>query len=353
MRAAVFESKNNLVFKDVDKPTPGYKEVLIQVKACGVCATDVHTLRGESISGGDPYPLIPGHECSGVVAAIGEGVLEVNPGDKVIVDPIYPCGQCHFCQNKNFHFCQNMESLGTTVAGAFAEYVTVPAESVTRFSKASFAAAALAEPLATVVYGQKRARIGSGDTVLIIGAGAIGLLHLQLAKLSGASQVVVVDMSSDKLAKAKQLGADVVVNSAVKPNTPDDVANGVDSLAPDEIRKLQPLGFDVVIEATGVPVVVEAAIRYLKRMGRLLIFGVSPHHSEVKINPYDVYRYDFEIIGAFALNRTAAKAIQLIEDGKIDAEAVIDKQFSLEQLGEALDLLAAGKADGKLQVIFE
>ncbi|NLA57727.1 MAG: zinc-dependent alcohol dehydrogenase family protein [Firmicutes bacterium] len=353
MKAAVFVSKGVLEIRDVPKPSPKPDEILLRVKACGVCATDVHALYGgESISGRDPFPLIPGHEFTGVVEEVGKDVINVRVGDKVAVDPIYNCGQCYFCQTNQENHCEHLEGPGTTVPGGFAEYVAVPAYAALKFEKLDFDEAALMEPLATVIYGQERARIQYADNVLIIGAGAIGLLHLQLAKASGTARVVVVDLDKAKLDRAKALGADAVFQQRIEPSSPDAAKLGIASRQRDAILDFSPMGYDVVIEATGVPGVVEAGVRYLKKRGRLLVFGVAPHHSEIRLNPYDIYRNDWEIIGAFALNRTAVQSLSLLEAGIIKAKPVIGKQYKLEELGEALQALAQGRADGKLQILF-
>ena len=353
MKAAVFEGPGTLTIKDVPTPAPGADEVLLRVKACGVCATDLHTLHGESISEAHRYPLIPGHEFSGIVEAVGERVWNVKPGDKVAIDPIYPCNQCDYCKGNQQNHCEHLQGPGTTVPGGFAEYVCVPAYAVHKFKNIDFDEAALTEPLATVIYGQERARIHPGDNVMVIGAGAIGLLHLQLALVSGAAKVSVIDLDEKKLEKAKRLGANQVFRQRIQLRAEDEVRKGLRARECDDILDYSPTGYDVVIEATGAPQVVEAGLRYLKRKGRFLLFGVSPHHAEVRINPFDVYRYDWEIIGAFALNHTAGKALELLEQGRINARSVIGKQYKLEDLGKALDQLAKGEADGKLQVIFE
>jgi len=353
MKASVFEGPGVLAIKDVPTPTPGPDEVLVRVKVCGVCATDLYMLQGESISEAHQYPLIPGHEFSGVIEAIGANVRNVRRGEKVAIDPIYPCNQCSYCKSNQQNHCEHLQGPGTTVPGGFAEYVSVPAYAVHKFNNIGFDEAALAEPLATVVYGQERARIAFGDNVLIIGAGAIGLLHLQLALAAGASRVSVVDLDAKKLVKARTVGASHVFHERIQPRAEDEVQKGQRSRKIDNILEHSPNGYDVVIEATGAPQAVEGGMRYLKRKGRLLIFGVSPHHSEVRINPFDVYRYDWEIIGAFALNHTAGKALELLEQGRINARSVIGKQYRLEELGIALEQLAEGKADGKLQIVFD
>ncbi|NPV53945.1 MAG: zinc-dependent alcohol dehydrogenase family protein [Firmicutes bacterium] len=362
MKAAIFEAPRKLVFKEVEKPVPGDSDVLIKVKACGVCGTDVHTFEGEYIDVKSPYPFIPGHEIAGEVEGVGSLVKDFRPGDKVAVDPIIPCNECEFCKAKKGNHCLNFGGIASTLPGGFAEYVVAPVKNVYKFENVSFGEAAFAEPLSCVLYGQQRAEIGFGDDVLIMGAGAIGLLHLQLARRAGAARVVVSDLKPEKLALAKRLGAYAAVmgrrvdgpGDADHPGWAGRASNDQDSgtVDEDEIRGIAPLGYDVVIEATGVPQVLQAAMGYLKPTGRLLVFGVYPHHSSITVNPYEVYRRDIKIIGVFAENRTVGPALKMIEHGLVETKSLIARTFPLEGLGEAISMLARGEAGGKLQIIF-
>ncbi|MDI3548797.1 MAG: hypothetical protein PWR10_2449 [Halanaerobiales bacterium] len=335
MKAAVFEAPHKLVIKEVPEPVPGDNEVIVKVHSCGVCATDVHTLEGEFISK-EPYPLIPGHELSGEVVQTGKNVKDFKLGDKVAADPIIPCGECYYCKRNQQNHCENFEALGTTVPGGFAELVSVPAKNLHKFNNVSFEEAALAEPLACVIYGHQRARVNFGDDVLIFGAGPLGLLHLQLARHAGAARVMVCDLKESKLELAKELGAHQVINAG-KENIND-------------LLELVPHGFDMVIDATGVAKVVEDTVPFIKRTGKLMVFGVCPQKSTIKVNPYDIYRRDIEIIGVFALNKTLGKSLKLIDNGVINTKKIISDRMTLDQFGRALEMLKNGKAEGKIQI---
>ena len=340
MKAAVFEKPFKMEIKEVEIPIIGNNDLLLKVKVCGVCATDVHSYEGRTIADKYPDPVIPGHEISGIVEAVGDNVHDFIRGDKLVVDPIVPCEHCDFCKTNHYNHCLHSESIGTTIAGGFAEYVAVPSKNAYRFHKAAFCDAALAEPLSTAVYGQTRAEIGFGDEILIMGAGPLGLLHLQLALRRGASRVVVSDLKPAKLEVAAKMGAAATVPGI----------GGSNGETEKYLRELAPLGFDVVIDATGNTQVLAAGMQFLKNTGRLIVFGVYPSGETMAVNPYQIYRRDIKIIGVFALNKTISQAIALIEEGLVRVNPVVAKQYPLKNLGLALSDLKSGKAEGKLQI---
>ncbi len=347
MQAAIFTGEESLHIKEVEVPEIEKRnDVIVETRVCGVCATDVHTYQGEFISEKSPYPLIPGHEVSGIVVKTGSKTSQIEEGDKVAIDPfLSTCGECYHCQNNRYNHCKEAVTLGTNVAGGFARYIKVPAGSLSVFEKASFSEASLAEPLATVIYGQKRAEIDYSDSVLIIGAGPIGLLHLQLANLSGSSETVVVDIDEKRLAKADELGADRVIPASISPDISSQKKKKI-------LQGTRGGGYEVVIEATGVPGVVEASPEFLKPGGRLLVFGVAPHKSSISLNPYEIYRRDYEIIGAFALKNTLNKSLRLIDSGKLKLEPVIGESFPLAEIKSALRTVEEGTNSGKVQIEF-
>jgi len=335
MKAVCFEAPFRVAIVEMPPPAPGPQDVLIRVEAAGICGTDLSLYAGEH----DPrYPLVPGHEFSGVVVEVGKDVTGFRPGDRVAADPNLYCDRCHYCQRDRQNHCEAWEAIGVTRAGAFAEYVVAPQQSVYSIGSLSFAEGAFIEPLACVVYGQQRARIRLGDSVLIIGAGPIGLLHLQLAKRAGASRVVVVDLKPERLRIAEQLGADAVVVS--RPEEP----------LKDALFGISPYGFDLVIEATGVPGVVQEALAYVSKGGKLLVFGVSPNESEIRVKPYEIFRRDLEIIGAFALRKSFAAARDLLQAGAVNIKPLIGATVNLEEFPVALDLIRSGRAPMKIQV---
>ncbi|WP_324716589.1 zinc-dependent alcohol dehydrogenase family protein [Carboxydochorda subterranea] len=334
MRAVVMDRPGQVEVREVPVPFIGPHEVLVRVRAAGICGTDVHIFRGEFVP---RFPLTPGHEFSGEVEAVGDAVRGFRPGDRVAADPNVYCERCYFCKQNKQNFCENWEAIGVTLPGAFAEYVAVPDASLFPIADGmSFAQGAFTEPLSCVVYGQQRARPPLGGSVLIFGAGPIGLLHQQLAKRNGAGLVVMVDVRRDRLQQAKSLGADHVVPAG----------DGMEQ----ELRAVAPRGFELVVEATGVPAVVENAIRFVQNDGTLLVFGVSPNESSIRVNPYEIYKRDLRIVGSFSLRKTFQAALELLAQRAIDVEPLIGQRIGLDEFPRALQAMARGEAPGKILV---
>ena len=335
MRAAVITGPNQIAIQDVPRPRPRKNEAVIKVTACGVCGTDVHILSGEFPV---RYPCIPGHEAFGVVDEVGSEVTGVKVGDTVAIDPAVACNSCYFCaQNKQNH-CENWNSIGGTLPGAYAEYVAVPQGNLFPASFSDPGAGVLVEPLACVIYGQERARLGIGDSVLIFGAGPIGLLHLQLSLRSGAAVADVVDLNPERLALARSLGARACVSGRAE------------NLA-ETLREREPRGYDLVIDATGSPRALKSAIPMVKNSGKLLVFGVCPENDKIEISPYDIYRRDLTILGSFSIRRTFLAALRVIAGGQLNLEALVGEKYRLEDLPRALDGMAKGATNKKLLVV--
>lgn len=346
MKAVCFERPHHVAVIETPVPEVGPQDVLIRVEAAGICGTDLHLYVGEF----DPrYPLIPGHEFSGVVVEVGKEVTAFSPGDRVAVDPNLYCDQCHYCRRDLQNHCEAWEAIGVTRAGAFAEYVVAPQQAVFSIGSLSFAEGAFIEPLACVVYGQERAKTPLGASVLIMGAGPIGLLHLQLAKRAGAARVAVVDLRPNRLQLAKELGADVVIES--KPRKKEAGATNDDNDLAAALKETTPYGFDVVIDATGVPAVVEGAVAHVATGETLLLFGVCPNDSEIRVNPYEIYRRDLKIIGTFALRRKSfATARDLLTAKAVDVLPLIGATVNLDDFPAALELMRQGRVPMKVQV---
>src|SRR5439155_3827016 len=202
--------------------------------------------------------------------------------------------------------CLNWNAIGVTRDGGFAEYVVAPAANVYAVGDMDYEVAAFIEPISCVVHGLKRLRIPVGANALVYGAGPIGLLMLQLVKHGGASTVAVVDLKQEKLELARSLGADESVTGG--------------PAADEALREISPLGFDVVIDCTGVPSVVEHMFTHVRNEGKLLFFGVNPTDARISVSPYDVYRKDLEILGSFALRWTFHDALALLESGAVDVK---------------------------------
>jgi 2-desacetyl-2-hydroxyethyl bacteriochlorophyllide A dehydrogenase len=325
MKAIVFEDIKTPVVKDVPIPEVGPHDILVQVKAAGICGTDVHIYEGEYFS---EFPLIAGHEFSGVVEDIGEEVRTVAVGDRVTADPNIGCGKCYFCKINQQNQCENLGAVGVTRDGAFAEYVVVPEEKVFNIGDMGFQDAAMIEPTSCVVWGLQQVPIPVGSEVLIFGAGPIGLTLMQLIKHGGASRVVMVENRANRIELAQSLGANVIVN-----------ADGTEAEA---LKNLSATGFDVVVDATGIPKVVERMIDFVRNCGILFFFGVCPIETKIQISPYEIFRRDLKICGSFALRNTFAPAIRLLQNKIVQVNPLLSHSFPFEQFEEALEVMRSG-----------
>jgi len=331
MRAAIIDKPGEVRVGIIEDPTPGDGQLVVRVGACGVCGTDLHIADGEFPP--TPYPIVPGHEFAGEVAAVGAGVTDFREGMRVAVDPSLFCGHCEFCRRNRGNLCQNWGAIGDTVNGAFAEYVAVPAKNAYLLpDKISLREAALIEPLSCAVHGIHRLDPRLGDTVLIVGAGTMGLLLLQLALRGGASRVAMLDLNTRRLDVAETLGAART-------------ATEIEALIEHE-----PLGFDCVIDATGVPRAIETAFGAVRRGGKLMIFGVAPGDASVSLSPFRIYNDEITVVGTMALLFTFAHAIDLLQAGAVDARAMLTHGLSLDEFPVALDTVRSGEGV-KVQVL--
>lgn len=336
MKAAVLEAVKKITIKtDVPEPTIGPRDVLVRTKACGICGTDVHIWEGDFFP---TFPLIPGHEFAGEVVRVGEAVSEVSPGDHVMVDPTVTCEECHFCMINRQNHCLSWNAVGVTCDGGFGEYVRVPAKNCYRFSNVSFSEAAFGEPLACVVFGQDRARIELGSEVLILGAGPIGQLHVQASRANGAASITVVDVVEQKLALAREHGANDTVIA--------------DNDLEAKLGKIARYGFDVVIDATGVAGVMQRSLKHVKSGGKYLVFGVCAPHDKIELSPFEIYRRDLEIIGSFAIRRSYDRAFKLMEHGVVKVGKLLHEAMPVEELPRGLEMMKQGAAGMKLQIVW-
>lgn len=309
MKAFYIEKPMQGVIKETDIPKPGGNEILLKVMAAGLCGTDVHIYKGDYY--GD-YPRVPGHEFSGIVAGVGENVTRFSVGQRVTADPNIFCESCDACKQNLQNFCEEMRAVGVTQNGAFAQYLIVPERCVFAIGDLSYTEAALVEPLACVVQGHNRIELPLGAHVLIYGAGPIGMLHIQLSRINGAASVTTIDPIESKLNIAKKMGATYAY-------TPED-------FTAKELRN----HFELVIDCTGIPNVLEAAVPYVRDAGTLLFFGVCPTESEIRVNPYEIYKRELNLVGSFALKKTFSAALRLAQSGKLDLKGIVDRKLLLD-----------------------
>jgi len=325
MKAAVLYRVRDLRLEDVMTPKIKDDEVLIRIHATGICGTDIHIYRGEWKT---RMPIILGHEFSGVIAEIGRGVSNLNVNDPVVAEPNIPCGSCYFCRmSERNYFCENLQAVGVTINGAFAEYVKIKAANVYRLPKdLSLEEAALIEPLACCIRGVDQAGIRIGDTVAIIGAGPIGLILLQLAKLAGASMLIQTDMEDARLKMARKLGADYVINI-----TEEDPVEAIKRLT-------NGYGTDVAIEAVGSPKAITQAMRATRRGGRLNIFGVSPQDAVWEVKPFELYDKELTITTSYRSPFTFQRAVKIVSSRKVNLKPLISHVFRLEEIQRAFEV---------------
>jgi 2-desacetyl-2-hydroxyethyl bacteriochlorophyllide A dehydrogenase len=327
MRAVIFTQPETMSIERVPDPVCAPDEVVVRVSTCGICGTDVHIYRNEYMS---DVPLIPGHEFSGLVVEAGSAVTDLRVGDRVAVDPNLYCGYCDFCRNEEANHCRNWQGVGITRPGGFAEYTAVPARACYMLPDAiSESQAAFIEPLACVVYALERLKIVPAEEVLIFGAGPMGLLLLQALRHSGAAQVTMVEKEPGRLALAEQMGASAVIGAG-----PDQ---------DEALGEIAPNGFGIVVDATGVPQVIERSFDYLRPRGQYLQFGVTPMQATVQLRPYDIFRNDWQIIGSFALCYTFLPAMAWLANGIIDVSPLISHRVGFDGFAEVFDQFAAGR----------
>ncbi len=330
MRAVVISAPGSIRVESVADPTPRSGEVLVRVGACGICGTDLHVLDGHSPLA--RYPLIPGHEFAGEVVALGSEIAEgrgeaaITIGSRVAIEPNLYCGYCEPCRTGHENLCLNYHAIGVTTGGAMAQYVSVPWKKVYPLPKSiSLQEGALIEPISCAVHGMHRLQPKSGDTVLIIGAGTMGLLLLQLLVRGGASRVVMIDVNIQRLARAETLGAS---------RTYTDIQHAL---------KEEPPGFDCVVDATGVASVVESAFTAVKRGGKLMIFGVASPEARISLSPFRIYNEEITVLGSMAVLFSFQPALDLMSAGIINTKAMLTAELPLEDFSRALDLVRCGE----------
>lgn len=338
MKASRFLGNKTFAVADLPTPHAGPGELVLRNQVCGVCGTDVHIYHGEPGSADVNPPVVLGHEYSGEVVEVGEGVTGFAVGDHVTVDPNIYCGHCAYCQNGKKQLCPSMEAIGVTRDGGFAQYSRIPASQAFKLEPTvPWEAAAMAEPLACCLHGIDLAGIQVGDKVCVVGGGAIGLLMVQLAKLSGASQIVL----SEPNEKRRQVGLQLGANAALDPTRPD---------AQEAFAQVLGGGANVVIECVGNVPAVKSAFQFAGKGATVLLFSVPKVDATFDLPLFDVYKKELTIKGSFVNPDTHARAVALINSGKVDFGPIITHRFPLDQLPEAI---AMQMSDASIKVVVE
>ncbi len=346
MLAAVYHGPDDLRVEERPVPTVGPGEALLRVRGASICGTDLRILHG----GHRMYPpgtvRIPGHELTGEIAAVGRDVRGLRVGQTVFVAPNIGCGHCRQCLAGRNNLCPDYDAFGITLDGGFAEYMRITAPAILQGNVIPIpdsmdpAVAALTEPFACVLHGQDALGIRPGDVVLIIGAGPIGIMHLLLARLSGASKVIVSEVMPDRLHQARQFGADRVVNPAEE-DLPQVVAG-----------ESRGEGADVVIVAAPSHRAQEEAVRLAAIRGRINFFGGLPKdRPTISLDSNTVHYRELTVTGTTACSTAdCRRAADILASGRIDLSGLVSARFPLAQAQQAL---AAAEDRHSLKIVLQ
>jgi 2-desacetyl-2-hydroxyethyl bacteriochlorophyllide A dehydrogenase len=340
MRAAFLESTGHLVLTDVAMPTiDRADQMLIQIKTCGICGSEVHAYDGTHPS--RIAPVILGHEAAGVVSEVGPAVTHFQPGDRVIIDPQWPCGHCAYCRAGDINLCTDKRVLGTAAwPGAFGEYIFAPEEVVFHLPPhLSFVQGSLIEPLAVGVHVARRAELVAGQSVAILGSGSIGGMVSGVARVRGADPIITADIRQHCLDAARErLGA---THDFLLP----------DGQFVDKVKKLGGgEGVDTVFVTGDDPALVSQAVQMVKRRGKVVLVALLTE-SPVQLTAYDIIGRERQIVGSnMSTHEDIREAIELTASGLVDVEGIFTHVLPIEEAQRGMDL-ARTKADGAIKVI--
>ncbi len=338
MKALVYSNPKEFSIQEVDIPKCGENQVIIKVKVCGICKTDVHIHNGKFIS---KFPLTPGHEFTGVVEEVGSKVSSFKKGDRVVADNTVLCGECYYCRRNQPLYCENFHSLGVTGPGGFAEYVVVNQDKVFKIKDhLSFDEAAFTEPTACAIHGMDMIDIQNGDNVLMFGAGPTGIILAQLLRYGGAGNLVVAAPSQFKLDILEDLGIAQTVQ----------IDRNDESIHEKKIKSMFPKGFDVIIDATGAASVTEACFKYAKMGSKIVVYGVCDESDRIQVSPYEIFSKEYKIIGSFAQTHCFDRAINALETGIVKVNNLISHRFSLDDYAKGLETVISGKQSIKVLI---
>ncbi|HEY6840067.1 MAG TPA: zinc-dependent alcohol dehydrogenase family protein [Chthoniobacterales bacterium] len=324
MKAIVYEAPRQFKYKDVPEPEIESDDVLVRIDACGLCGTDLHIHEGEFAPS---FPLIPGHEFTGEIVALGAEVKDLQEKQRVVGNSNESCGKCFYCMRGDFLLCLNLRAYGVTQDGGFAQYLRIKADRIFPISNLSYREAVMVEPTSCAIHGMEVLAMKPGSDVLLFGAGPTGQVLAQLLKLNGAGRLVVAAPAGPKLDLIERLAADEVV--VINRKNPDQHRA--------RLRELSPTGFDYIIEATGSASVCEDALQFARRGATLLVYGVYPDKDTVRFNPFDVFRREITIKGSFAQIDAFPRALAYLESGKIKVNEIVTDEFALEDFGKVLE----------------
>lgn len=336
MKAAVFEGIEKMVVLEVPIPQCEEGGMLVKVEACCICGGDMRNFHTGLRYGIEKQVM--GHEIAGVVAEVGGKVSRFKVGDRVAIAPDVSCGECYYCKKGLVNLCINHKMLGTNWPGGFAQYVYLPPVVMSRGfiepvpDHLTFEEAAMAEPASSVIACQEYNQVGPGDTVVVIGDGPIGCLHMEVARARGASKIIMVGLT--RLDSAPQFNPDHIINSATQ--------NPVEEV----LKITNGLGADIAICAAPVTQIQEQAIEMVRKRGKVVLFGgVNKNNPMTSLNSNLIHYNEITIVGAFSYPSTGLlKAVNLIAEGKISARKYVTKTVKLNEIPEGISFAEQGKA---------
>ncbi|WP_129113738.1 NAD(P)-dependent alcohol dehydrogenase [Halegenticoccus tardaugens] len=325
MQTAVLVEPTQFELQERDRPSPGPDDVLVAIHKVGICGSDIHYYEHGRI--GDyvvEEPLILGHESAGEVVDVGGNVTDLAAGDRVALEPGIPCRRCAHCKRGEYHLCEDVRFMATPPHdGAFAEYVSWPADFAYELPEnVSTVEGALCEPLSVGIHASRRGGVGRGDTVLVTGAGPIGLLVMEAARAAGATDVIVTDVVPEKLKLARERGADLAVDVSEK-DLVDHVGEYTDGV-----------GADVVIEASGAKSSIRSTIDAVRRGGTVVLVGLATEAS-VPFDVLEVIDNEIDVLGSFRYKNTYDAAVDLLADGVVDVDEIVDFTVPLTDIDRA------------------
>jgi len=342
MKALMLEDYNKLEYVDVAMPEYGPNDLLIRVKACGICGSDIHGMDGSS--GRRIPPLIMGHEAAGIVAEIGEKVTDFQIGDRVTFDSMIVCGICYFCRKGESNLCESRRVLGVSPGeyrqhGAFAEYVVVPRQIAYALpEELSFEHASMAEPVSVAMHSVNITPIKLGESALVIGAGMIGNLVIQSLRLAGAGQIIAVDLEDQKLELAREVGATAVLNAS-------------ECDVPAEVQKRTGgRGADVAFEVIGISSGVNSAIASVRKGGSVTLVGNLAANIDFPLQ--SIVTREITLYGSCGINGEYPAAINAISSGAINVDALISSISPLSEGALWFERLY-GQESGLMKVILQ
>ncbi|KAF2257845.1 GroES-like protein [Lojkania enalia] len=328
MKAIRYNKIKDYELVSLPVPTPKPEEVLIKVKSCGICGTDLHIHDGDFES---RMPVVTGHETSGEVVAIGSNVTGFTIGDRVTGDNSELCGHCHFCREGKLLFCENFVAHGVHLNGGFAEYCVFPAAKLFHFSVCSWEEASLFEAAACAVHGLDRLLPRPGSTALLLGVGPTSICLAQLLRLNGVQKLVVAARVGDKMSLGKKLA---IADEYLELGRSNEEVNRQKWA---DLRTKYPHGFDNVVDATGDPRMLNLAIDFCTKTGKVMFYGAYAPEDIIEVSPGRIFRDEITILGSFSQMWCLPRAVEYLESRKVDVRGVVTHTFPLEKFGDALD----------------